>query len=115
MKKLKNMTIVGRQGGGEVAALKMRAIILAPVVFERYEQWEEGIRLAKNKIGERSPSCCANVPSENGLYLCDCGHHIVSMADKTDSETMVICRQIVEMLSVEPILEFCKKRKGRSR
>ena len=115
MKKLKNITVVGRQGGEEVAALKMRAIILVPVVFERYEQWDEGIRTAKNRIGERSPSCCAEVPKENGLYLCDCGHHIASIADRTDGVTMVICRQIVEILSAEPILEFCKRRKGRSR
>lgn len=111
MKKVKNIVIVGRQCGEGSVDLTLKGVFTAKLIFERFEQWEDGIKTAKNRIGEKSPDCC-QVPTEKGLFSCDCGRHLISNADYEEPEKSrsVFLRQIIELPECV-VIEYYKGRR----
>ena len=96
------ITLLGRKGGEDTGWLELKIEgeedpIRASIVFERYQQWEAGLKTAANRIGDSSPDCLPSPPVSDGLHLCSCGKHLLNMGDYTisEEETEVYLRQVV--------------------
>jgi len=107
IKSVEQITVLSREGDKEIGWLLLKVedvgkgkeimIMRVPIIFERYEQWENGLKTDSNKIGDRSPDCLRPPPLPRGKYLCRCGKHLLLLGDHSvpDSEVEIYLRQVV--------------------
>jgi hypothetical protein len=72
-------------------------VINAKVVYERYQEWSDGIKIISRKIGKRFPKCCSADIEEDGFYLCSCGQHVVHLHNEEKDESATYLGQIIKL------------------
>lgn len=99
VKKIENIVLLNKQGRQRKLNLRItlpgKVIALsAKVIFERFEAHSNGTSFNKYQLGKRTiiPDCCP-MPKEDGLFICQCGRHIVYLSETKN----VSLRQIAEL------------------
>ena len=97
MKRVGNVAIAERFVKNRSPILKVKITLSTKVIFERFERWDDGIKTDNSKIGKNPPPCCGEVPDRDGVFLCDCGRHLICVSDGKRGEGQVYFRRILKL------------------
>ncbi|MDD5145473.1 MAG: hypothetical protein PHF44_01300 [Candidatus Pacebacteria bacterium] len=95
MKRIRNTVVL--QEDVRVGNLRLKTTFYAKIVFQGFERWDDGIKTAKNSIGRKPPACCGEFPEKNGLFLCDCGKHLIRISDNEVKGSKIYFREVVKL------------------